>query len=806
MVSLPRVVLAAPGSGQGKTTLAIGLMAALRRRGLAVAGFKVGPDYIDPGYHTLATGRPGRNLDPVMVGEHLVAPLLVHGAATPTPCDVAVIEGVMGLFDGRIGTDGAGSTAHVARLTSSPVVLVVDAAHTSRTVGALVHGLATYDPELRVAGVILNRVGSPRHAAEATTAVERTGIPVLGALPRTDGLEAPSRHLGLVPAAERPDAAASLDALADHVAAGVSLDDLLAVAATAPELDVQGWEPARVVRPPSSRRPVVAVAAGRAFTFRYPETDELLTAAGCDVVEFDPLTDPDLPAGTCGLYLGGGFPEVHAADLAANQSLRTAVRTAVAKGVPTVAECAGLLYLADTLDDRPMVGAVPAAAAMHPRLILGYRDATAPTDTLLARAGDTITGHEFHRTRTPLPTDADPAWAWDRPDGPVTDGVSLDPASTGRPTVHASYLHTHWAGHPALAQRFADAVHAHAAAAVEPDLAHHGDRDLRPGLVDLAVNVRVPGPPPWLLDALTAALNGADRYPDPERARAAIARRHGVHEDMVLPTAGAAEAFTLIARGLTPHHPVVIHPQFTEPEAALRRAGIDVMRHLLRPDVGFVLDPDAVPDSDLVLVGNPTNPTSVLHPAASLAWLTRPGRVLVVDEAFMDAVPGEQDSLISPRMPGVLVVRSLTKTWGLAGVRAGYVVGDPRLVARLAAQQPPWAVSGPALAAIEACLTEDALAQSRDLALTEQRHRDHLVAGLTALGVSVVLPPRAPFVLFDTGLPAGPGGSLHSRLARRGFAVRRGDTLPGLGPSWLRVAVRPPEVTDAFMAALATVF
>ncbi|HHU38909.1 MAG TPA: cobyrinate a,c-diamide synthase, partial [Propionibacterium sp.] len=218
MVSLPRVVLAAPASGQGKTTLAIGLMAALRRRGLAVAGFKVGPDYIDPGYHTLATGRPGRNLDPVMVGEHLVAPLLVHGAATPTPCDVAVIEGVMGLFDGRIGTDGAGSTAHVARLTSSPVVLVVDAAHTSRTVGALVHGLATYDPELRVAGVILNRVGSPRHAADATAAVERTGIPVLGALPRTDGLEAPSRHLGLVPAAERPDAAASLDALADHVA------------------------------------------------------------------------------------------------------------------------------------------------------------------------------------------------------------------------------------------------------------------------------------------------------------------------------------------------------------------------------------------------------------------------------------------------------------------------------------------------------------------------------------------------------------------------------------------------------------
>lgn len=824
MVTLPRLVLAAPGSGQGKTTVAIGLMAALGRRGLAVAGFKVGPDYIDPGYHTLATGRPGRNLDPFLVGEALVAPLLAHGAATPAPCDVAVIEGVMGLFDGRVGTDGFASTAHVALLTDSPVVLVVDASHTSRTVGAVAHGLATYDAGVRVAGVILNKVGSATHASEAVAAVERAGLRVLGVLPRTAGIEAPSRHLGLVPVAERADAAASLDVLAARITECISLDAVLAVAASAPDLDAEPWDPAAVVRTPSQRRPVVAVAGGRAFTFRYPETEELLRAAGCDVAEFDPLTASALPAGTAGLYLGGGFPEVHAADLSANATLRTAVRAAVDAGLPTVAECAGLLYLASSLDGQPMVGAVPAAAGMHPRLVLGYREATAVADTLLARAGEAVTGHEFHRTRTPLLDGSAPAWSWSGPDGPVADGVSLDPARTGRPTVHASYLHTHWAGHPGLAQRFAEAVHTHALSGTvaagapdtstprspvrhppEPDLLHHGDRDLRPGLVDLAVNVRVPHPPAWLVDALAASLASSAAYPDARRAREAIARRHGVGEAMVLPTAGAAEASTLVARGLAARRAVVVHPQFTEPEAALRRAGVAVVRHLLRAADGFVLDPDAVPDGDLVLVGNPTNPTSVLHPADALRRLARPGRVVVVDEAFLDAVPGEPESLISREMAGVLVVRSLTKTWGLAGVRAGYVVGDPALVGRLAAQQPPWSVSSPALVALEACLTPRALTEARALAEAEQQQREHLVQGLTRLGLRPVLPARAPFVLVDAAaLAPASGETVRDQLARRGFAVRRGDSFPGLGPSWIRVAVRAPRVTDEFLETLAS--
>ncbi len=357
---LPRLVVAAPATGQGKTTVAIGLMAALTRAGHVVSGHKVGPDYIDPGYHALACGRPGRNLDPHLVGEDRIAPLLLHGAAG---ADVAVVEGVMGLHDGRIGTDGFSSTAHVATLTRSPVVLVVDISRSSRTIGAVVHGLTTYDPRVQVAGVILNKAGSPRHAREVAGSVR---VPVLGVVGRDEAFSAPSRHLGLVPAAERDEARHSLDLLADHLAEAVDLEAVLAVAATAPDLDVAPWDPAAEVTPGGEGRPVVAVAGGRAFTFRYAETEELLRAAGCDVVAFDPLADAALPEGTRGVYLGGGFPEVHAATLTANEPLRRALRAAVEAGVPTVAECAGLLYLCRTLDEEPMVGAVAADARMTP--------------------------------------------------------------------------------------------------------------------------------------------------------------------------------------------------------------------------------------------------------------------------------------------------------------------------------------------------------------------------------------------------------------------------------------------------------
>ncbi|MBK7721147.1 MAG: cobyrinate a,c-diamide synthase [Austwickia sp.] len=803
---LPRLVVAAPASGHGKTTVAVGLMAALRARGLAVAPGKVGPDYIDPGYHALATGRPGRNLDPYLCSPALIVPLLWHAADHPTPADLTVIEGVMGLYDGRLGTQGFASTAHVARLTESPILLVVDARHTSRSVGALVHGMATYEPGITIAGVVLNQVASPRQRKEAVAAIEPTGVPVLGTLPRNAGIEAPSRHLGLVPAAERPQAVAALETLAAAIAEHLDLDAVLRLAADAPDLVGAPWDPRHALgeaaRAEAPTGPIVAVAGGRAFTFGYPETEELLHAAGCRTVVIDPLTDTALPAGTAGLYLGGGFPQVYAAELAGNASLREAVRAAAADGMPVVAECAGLLYLARSLDGAPMSGVVPSEAAMTPRLTMGYREFLAPADTLLAAAGEHVRGHEFHRTDLAAKAST-PAWC--APDGPG-HGWSLDPAGTGSPTVHASYLHVHWAGHTSMAARFARAVHRYAGPPDKPDkpdehvdLHHHGDADLVPGAVDLAVNVRGAAPP-WL----TAAVIGDgdwSAYPDPRAAVAAIADRHAVAPTMVLPTAGAAEAFTLLARAWNGTHPVVVHPQFTEPEAALRQAGHRPGRHLLTDEGGFVLEPSAVPDpADLVIIGNPTNPTGVLHPAESLHALRRPGRVVVVDEAFLDLVPGEPETLIGPQMTGVLVIRSLTKTWGVAGLRAGYVVGDPELVARLAAQQPPWSVSTPAARLIAAALRPHAQREASALARQVETDRDDLTARLHALGLRTVEPARTPFVLVDTS-PFGPH-SIWTPLAAHGFAVRRGETFPGLSPTWIRVAVRDPETHRGFAQAL----
>ncbi|WP_156751191.1 cobyrinate a,c-diamide synthase [Mycobacterium sp. 1245111.1] len=441
---LPRVVVAAPASGHGKTTVATGLMAALVARGLTVSGHKVGPDFIDPGYHALATGRPGRNLDPFLVGEQRVVPLLLHGARK---ADVAVIEGVMGLFDGRLGTAGEASTAHVAALTTSPVLLVVDISHASRTHAAMIAGLAAFDASVRIAGVILNKAGSARHADEVRDALKPVGIPVLGVLPRDDGIVTPSRHLGLVPAAERAESEQTIRRMAEVIAAHVDIEAILDLARGAGPLSDTPWEPAQEIQPPSQTRPVVALAGGRAFTFRYAETEELLRAAGCEVAEFDPLTDPTLPVGTAGIYLGGGFPEVHAAELAGNRCLTAELHSAIAGGAPTVAECAGLLYLCRSLDGTPMVGAVPVDAAMTPRLTLGYRTATSPADSVLAEAGQQVTGHEFHRTTT---TAVAGQPAWQLPAGP--EGFAT-------PTLHAAYLHTHWAGHPGLAQRFARAVH-----------------------------------------------------------------------------------------------------------------------------------------------------------------------------------------------------------------------------------------------------------------------------------------------------------------------------------------------------------
>ncbi|RAY11941.1 cobyrinic acid a,c-diamide synthase [Actinomadura craniellae] len=439
------MVVAAPASGAGKTTVATGLMAALAARGLAVSPHKVGPDYIDPGYHALATGRPGRNLDPFLTSTDLLAPLLAHGAAG---ADVAVIEGVMGLYDGA-GLDDFASTAHVARLLGAPVVLVVDAAAAGRSVAATVHGFRTFG-DVRIGGVILNRIGSDRHEEICRTAVEELSVPVLGALRRDTGVDTPSRHLGLIPAAERrADAVAAVARLGELVAAGCDLDALLALARTAEPRPAVPWSPAgALTAEPVPGRPVVAVAGGAAFTFGYAENEELLAAAGAEVVRFDPLRDESLPEGTAGLVIGGGFPEMYAAGLSANAPLRAEVAAAARRGLPVYAECAGLLYLARELDGAPMCGVIDATAAMTPRLSLGYRAAVAVADSVAARAGERVHGHEFHRTAVEPGHGTVPAWQW----------TPAGPEGFASASFLASYLHLHWAGAPSVPGRLVAAA------------------------------------------------------------------------------------------------------------------------------------------------------------------------------------------------------------------------------------------------------------------------------------------------------------------------------------------------------------
>ncbi|MFD7711150.1 cobyrinate a,c-diamide synthase [Streptomyces sp. NPDC059786] len=479
VISVPRLVVAAPSSGSGKTTVATGLMAALASRGLAVSPHKVGPDYIDPGYHALATGRVGRNLDAYLCGPELIAPLFGHGARG---CDIAVVEGVMGLYDGAAGEGELASTAHVAKLLRAPVVLVVDASSQSRSVAALVHGFASWDPEVRIGGVILNKVGSDRHEELLREAMDSAGVPVLGVLRRASRVETPSRHLGLVPVAERSAAAVeAVAAMSLQVADGCDLDALVSLARSAPSLPGDAWDAGVVSSPPpplpspvasgaAAPRPplrpgrprpqappegvppdglkVVALAGGAAFSFSYAEHAELLAAAGAEVVVFDPLRDEELPEGTGGLVIGGGFPEVYAAELSANESLRKAVAELALSGAPVAAECAGLLYLCRELDGRPMCGVLDATARMHERLTLGYRDAVAVGDSVLAAAGTRMRGHEFHRTVVEPGAGSEPAWGVRRPERRVEGFVQRG--------VHASYLHTHWASSPGVARRFVE--------------------------------------------------------------------------------------------------------------------------------------------------------------------------------------------------------------------------------------------------------------------------------------------------------------------------------------------------------------
>ena len=445
-VAAPAIVIAAPASGSGKTTVATGLMGALRRAGHRVAPFKVGPDFIDPGYHGLAAGRPGRNLDPVLVGEDLIAPLYRHGSRG---ADIAVVEGVMGLFDGRIDerfvVPARGSTAQVARLLGATVLLVVDARGQSQSIGALLAGFSSFGHGVRIGAVVLNNVGSARHEQVLRQACEAAGVPVLGALPRHDALAVPSRHLGLVTAVEHgAKAEAAVNAMTALVSTHIDLSAVAALADSA--VTAEPWSPQTAVGEPVAGDPVIAVAGGSAFSFGYAEHAELLCAAGARPVVFDPLTET-LPDRTAALVLPGGFPEQYPEQLSANTTLREQIGK-LAAHAPVHAECGGLTYLMSDLDGHPMCDVLAGSARMGPRLTLGYRDAVAAADSPLHDAGQRVSAHEFHRTAVQFAGPVQPAWLTGET-GPAGEGAI-------RGGVHASYLHTHPAAHPLSVRRFVE--------------------------------------------------------------------------------------------------------------------------------------------------------------------------------------------------------------------------------------------------------------------------------------------------------------------------------------------------------------
>jgi cobyrinic acid a,c-diamide synthase len=453
MTALPRLVVSAPSSGHGKTAIAVGLLAACAARGVVATGFKVGPDHTDAAYLGLAAGRPGRNLDPRLVGSHRIAPLFAHGAAGS---QVAVIEGTMGLFDSLTGQPEIDGTAAVAAALHAPVALVVDVASMGHSVAAMVHGFRMYDEMVHLGGVILNRVASARHEQMLRTALDDIGMPVLGALHRGD-LPAvlPARSHGPVPVAHRTvEAGRAVRRLGEAVANSLDLDRVLALAAGAPPLQVPAWSPAEALAeaqgdvPAVRDRPVIALAGGPGTAYAYAETAELLTAAGADVRLVDPLRDELLPPGTRGLMVGAGLPEGYAEELSANRRLCAAVAQLAHDGLPVIAEGVGLVWLGRDFDGRPMCGVLDATAVTVERTVAGYRDATAPTTSPLAPAGARITGYKQHRALVNPRAGQHPAWSWSggNPEGFVWQ------------QVHASQLGLHWAGAPEIARRFVAAT------------------------------------------------------------------------------------------------------------------------------------------------------------------------------------------------------------------------------------------------------------------------------------------------------------------------------------------------------------
>jgi cobyrinic acid a,c-diamide synthase len=441
-----RLVIAAPRSGEGKTSITLGLIAALAARGMRVGSAKIGPDYLDTGWHALATGRIARNLDVWTMGEPGMRASFTSAAED---ADIVVIEGVMGLFDGHSRAAAACSTADIARLMGAPVVLVIDASRADATLAALAHGLATFDPSIRVGGAILNRFGAHRDSSAVLAAFARVGIPVLGLVPPAEDVALPSRHLGLVQVAEdRAAGQAAIASLGELVERSCDMDALLGLArsveplpAAEPTWSGMGEEAGPVPR--------IAMARDEAFAFIYADNPAALSDLGAQVVEFSPLADTALPAGIDGVYLPGGYPELHAARLAENAPMRESLAAACADGVPVFAECGGMLYLLESLIDTDggelaMTGVLPGRARMLPRLQrVGYVEAAIAADGVLGEAGSVVRGHEFHYSACEPGAGERPAW--------LVDG---EPRGFSTGNVVASYLHVNFAGCPEVAAAF----------------------------------------------------------------------------------------------------------------------------------------------------------------------------------------------------------------------------------------------------------------------------------------------------------------------------------------------------------------
>ncbi len=448
------IAIAGERSGVGKTTVTLALLAALRRRQQTVQSFKVGPDYIDPMFHSYVTGRACRNLDPILTSDAYVRECFNRHRQT---ADCAVIEGVMGLFDGASGTTDAGSTAQVAKLLNVPVVLILNCSSTSRSIAAIAHGYRTFDPQVQIAGLILNQVGSDRHLELLTAALLPLRLPILGVLRRRDDLTIPDRHLGLIPAGELTDLNDTVDRLAHVGETCFDWERLLPLLVSEPVFTPPIFFKAvrdRIEIPATIPKIRIAVARDAAFNFYYADNLDLLEDAGAELVEWSPLVDTQLPPDIHGLYFGGGFPEVFAETLAANQSARTSVAAAITAGMPTYAECGGLMYLCDQIidfNDRsyPMVGIFKTTAMMGKKLTLGYRQLTALQNSLLFDLGDRVWGHEFHRsTLTNLPSQ--PLYTLDG----YESNLVFIPEGWYQQKVQAAYTHLHFGARPHLPARF----------------------------------------------------------------------------------------------------------------------------------------------------------------------------------------------------------------------------------------------------------------------------------------------------------------------------------------------------------------